>query len=140
MTLKWKSQWSCHGFYTVFAFSFSFAQLKRKPQKVLSFAFSCCLQQAIFLHPTPSSSSSSPTNVMSSFSTLRNLFFGLPLGILAGSSNLSILLTDLFTILPLDMSKPSQSGFLEFIFKPSNMRCPFEVFIPDIILPYYLQR
>ncbi|KAF7643361.1 hypothetical protein LDENG_00240730, partial [Lucifuga dentata] len=51
-------------------------------------------QQIICLHLTLSSASSSltPTNFMSSFTTSINLLFGLPLGLLPGSSNLSILL------------------------------------------------
>ncbi|KAF7662886.1 hypothetical protein LDENG_00223950, partial [Lucifuga dentata] len=50
-------------------------------------------QRIICLHLTLSSASSSltPTNFMSSFTTSINLLFGLPLGLLPGSSNLSIL-------------------------------------------------
>ncbi|KAF7648102.1 hypothetical protein LDENG_00162110, partial [Lucifuga dentata] len=49
-------------------------------------------QRIICLHLTLSSASSSltPTNFMSSFTTSINLLFGLPLGLLPGSSNLSI--------------------------------------------------
>uniref|UniRef100_A0A7N8XDK8 Rho guanine nucleotide exchange factor 25 n=1 Tax=Mastacembelus armatus TaxID=205130 RepID=A0A7N8XDK8_9TELE len=50
-------------------------------------------QPIICLHLTLSSVSSSPTPtiLMSSFTTSKNLLFGLPLGLLPGSSNLSIL-------------------------------------------------
>ncbi|KAF7650131.1 hypothetical protein LDENG_00130830 [Lucifuga dentata] len=42
----------------------------------------------------------------------------------------------MFTIPPLYMSKPSQSGLSDFISKTSNMRCPSDVLVPDPIHPH----
>ncbi|KAF7643833.1 hypothetical protein LDENG_00232430, partial [Lucifuga dentata] len=74
--------------------------IQYKSRKFFFFFFSFGLslqgspQRIICLHLTLSSASSSltPTNFMSSFTTSINLLFGLPLGLLPGSSNLSILL------------------------------------------------
>ena len=79
-----------------------------------AFPFRGSKQQIICLHLTPSSASSSltPTNFMSSFTTSINLLFGLPLGLLSGSSNLIILLL-IYIHYPSSVHvKPSQSGLL----------------------------
>uniref|UniRef100_A0A3Q3M0F5 Ig-like domain-containing protein n=1 Tax=Mastacembelus armatus TaxID=205130 RepID=A0A3Q3M0F5_9TELE len=46
----------------------------------------------------------------------------------------------MFTVPPLNMSKPSQSGFSGFFSKTSNMSCPSDVLIPDPIHPHHSQR
>ncbi|KAF3696602.1 hypothetical protein EXN66_Car012280 [Channa argus] len=96
------------------------------------------------LHLTLSSASSSltlvtlVTNFMSSLTTSLYLLFGLPLDLLPGSSNLSILLL-IYSVSPLNMSKPPQSGFSDFISNTSNMICPSDVLIPDPVHPHHSQ-
>jgi len=60
-----------------------------------SFPFGCSIQgspQCLHLSLSSVSSSLTPTNFISSFTTPINLLFGLPQGLLPGGSNLSILL------------------------------------------------
>ncbi|KAK2905568.1 hypothetical protein Q8A73_009511 [Channa argus] len=87
-------------------------------------------QRIMCLHLTLSSSSSSltPTNFMSSLTTSINLLFAWQLQPQHPS-------TDIFTVSPLNMSKPPQAGLSDFISKTSNLSCPSDVLIPDPVTP-----
>ena len=83
-------------------------------------------------HCTLFSSSLTPTNFMSSFTTFINLLFGLPLDFLPGDSNDILLFTC--------PNHPSLA-YLALSAQTSDMRCPSDVLIPENlnILICYLQ-
>ncbi|KAF7663340.1 hypothetical protein LDENG_00211810, partial [Lucifuga dentata] len=91
-------------------------------------------QRIICLHLTLSSASSSltPTNFMSSFTTSINLLFGLPLGLLPGSSNLSILLP--ICSLSLLCTCPNHLSLASLTLSPKHLTCAVPLMYSFLIL------
>ncbi|KAF7645082.1 hypothetical protein LDENG_00210390 [Lucifuga dentata] len=104
----------------------------------LFFSFQLSLQgspqRIICLHLTLSSASSSltPTNFMSSFTTSINLLFGLPLGLLPGSSNLSILLP--ICSLSLLCTCPNHLSLASLTLSPKHLTCAVPLMYSFLIL------
>ncbi|KAF7648307.1 hypothetical protein LDENG_00159280, partial [Lucifuga dentata] len=101
------------------------------------FSFQLSLQGSphlICLHLTLSSASSSltPTNFMSSFTTSINLLFGLPLGLLPGSSNLSILLP--ICSLSLLCTCPNHLSLASLTLSPKHLTCAVPLMYSFLIL------
>ncbi|KAF7650345.1 hypothetical protein LDENG_00127500, partial [Lucifuga dentata] len=95
-------------------------------------------QRIICLHLTLSSASSSltPTNFMSSFTTSINLLFGLPLGLLPGSSNLSILLP--ICSLSLLCTCPNHLSLASLTLSPKHLTCAVPLMYSFLILSIFV--
>ncbi|KAF7653156.1 hypothetical protein LDENG_00086470, partial [Lucifuga dentata] len=119
--IKHQHLFYCFSWVVFFFFSF-WLSLQGSPQRI------------ICLHLTLSSASSSltPTNFMSSFTTSINLLFGLPLGLLPGSSNLSILLP--ICSLSLLCTCPNHLSLASLTLSPKHLTCAVPLMYSFLIL------
>ncbi|XP_054648940.1 uncharacterized protein LOC129190355 [Dunckerocampus dactyliophorus] len=102
----------------------------------LGFSLQGSPQQINCLNLTLSSASSSltPTTFMSSFTTSINLFFGLPLGLLPGSSKLSILLP--IYSLSLLWTCPNHLSLASLTLSPKPLTCAVPLMYSFLILSF----